>query len=221
MPVRFATADEDQRQVLEKYLAIEEIDLELQAALKMSAEGQDRQPDVVSANLECSAVLVATLTGTTHEMAEDVSKRWLQQGFWEFNEHKQKNRARQLLPIIKTAFKPFVLQDGSMPTVGMRCLVELPKGVAFKEPTITSQDLSELQYHGSFRKECTVEVSAHHRQSVRKRVLEDLTRSATPLSDVLGKNLGDDDWVAERLAEAFLNVEQAAYQIIVSSASFD
>jgi hypothetical protein len=103
----------------------------------------------------------------------------------------------------------------------MRLLVELPKGVAFKEPTITSQDLSELQYHGSFRKECTVEVSPHHRQSVRKRVQEDLTRSATPLSDVLGKNLGDDDWVAERLAEAFLNVEQAAYQIIVSSASFD
>jgi hypothetical protein len=203
MPVRFVKDTDDQRRLLEDYLCVEEVPRKSPAS---------------------PTVLVARLTGVPHnQMAEDVERRLLRRSLWAFQEHKRKEAARQALPIVKTATIPIsfsnpklLTQESLVSLLGKKItLTGSLKSASLTQPFYTAEDFASIVTRGGiFEKECTFEVFAHHRESVRNCVRDRLTLMEIPLSEDVAQKLAKDDWLAECLAEALMNEERAAENII-------
>ncbi len=93
-------------------------------------------------------------------------------------------------------------------------LPNFPQAASLTQPFFTLEDLTSATQTDFLKKECTVEVFARHRESVRSRVHEQWALMAIPLSEDLAQNLAKDDWLAQRLAEALMNEERAAAKIV-------
>jgi hypothetical protein len=232
MPVRFANDADDPRQLLEEYLCVEEIPRKSPT----STESSSAEPP--------PTVLVAKLTGVPHnQMAEDVGRRLLAQSCWAFQERKRKEAARQPLPIVRkvTLLIPlplhFLTGNQLLTIIGKRIetflekgsvvlrigsdehaltiqLPNFPQAASLTQPFVTLEDVTSAGTTGYLKKECSVEVFAHHRESIRSRVQEQWALMAIPLSEDLAQNLAKNDWLAQRLAEALMNEERAAAKIV-------
>jgi GGDEF domain-containing protein len=229
MPVRFANDADDPRQLLEEYMCVEEIPRKSPT----STESSSAEPP--------PTVLVAKLTGVPHnQMAEDVGRRLLAQSCWAFQERKRKEAAQQPLPIVGKVtllllLPPYYLTGNRLLSiVGKRFETFLEKGsvvlrigsgehaltipnfphaASLTQPFVTLEDATSAITTGYLKKEYSVEVFAHHRESVRNRVRDQLTLMEIPLSEDVAQKLAKDDWLAQCLAEASMNEERAAENV--------
>ncbi len=233
MPVRFANDTDDQRDLLRQYLRVEEIPCK--PATSTESSSAEPHPMVLVAKL--TAV-------PHNQMAEDVGRRLLAQSCWAFQERKRKEKARaaarQQLPIVRKVplliSLPPLTDNQLVSLVGKKIEIFVEKGsvrlrigsehaltsplpnalqaASLTQPLVTLEEVTSAKTDGYLEKECTVEVFARHRESVRSRVQEQWALMAIPLPEDLAQNLAKDDWLAQRLAEAYMDEQRAAEKIV-------